>query len=549
MSIALRPADVSRHLVTRGNLGFVANNTDLYRLVKEGSKFKKIYNVAPGQLVAWKNVKNFTGIPPKTVTPASLTVGDLATLRIGVGYSTKKNGIADAIRQLTPSDIEGCKIDLLDAVAPQCAVPQIKALYPECVSCDTTSVRVRVYDNESISLSEEPLKAYKEFIGSYTPDCATCTDCDRTVTCDEVVCGLVDSLNGFTDLRIQDGSADGYPYPNYIGDRLPENFTAFKLFPTWKSYCISPVVGTECTECNSIAALTTFTVGGVTHNFNLTKPSDNTKTLIDQLETAVTLMNEKLEETHGRHFGKVFLSRGEGKCCPLQIFASVCDATFAIAGLTECTTAIDQFPDFIKTSYCKQCGSNSTTDTPSCGIGIFVAPDYESCDCFIPNVPKQFNSRWVDVDFFSGSGNTHIPKYSRTAELLAPKTASGFGSQIQWLEYSQTDPIGFEGFQYEIGNETSGYFNLPEKQSRIRNAITANCETSYCSYKIQTRATTEYGPARDSVKLLIDGNIHVPQNDTVTKTDVEAFYQKVVDLLPGTCEVVSGITCSGTVLT
>lgn len=541
----VRP-DITRHLVTKGNLGFVANNTDLYKLVKEGNKFRKFYNVAPGQLVIWKDATT-AGAIPKTIGVANITVNDLPDLKIGVGYSTAKNGISDAIRALTPTELQGCRIDLLDAVGPQCAVPQIKAIYPDCVSCDTISARVRVYDNQSISFSDEPLKAYQEFVGSFTPDCSSCSDCPQTVTCDEVVCGLVDSLNNDTELLINDG-ADGIPYPHYYNTGVKRPFTAFKLWPTWKSYCISPTVGSGCTECNSIAALTTFTVNGVATSFGLTDPAAPLTTLIDQLEIAVSLINEKIESELGRHGGRAFLSRGNGRCCPLQLFVTTCDEDFAIAGLTQCEDAIEQFPDFVTSGTCKQCGTTDTTTTPSCGIGIFVAPDYESCECLGFNQPQQFTSRWVDVDIISGSGNYNTPRWSKRAELLEPQIAQGFGSQIQYLEYYQQDAVGFEGFQFEIGNETSGWLNLPRHSSRIKNAITASCETAYCSYMLQTRGATEYGISRSPINLLLEGWVHVPQNDSTTKTAVEALYQKIIDLVPTSCKVLHATKCDQTEL-
>ena len=548
MALNYAPADHTRHLVTKGNLGFVANNTDLYKLVKDGNKFRKYYNVAPGQLVIWKE-STVAGTLPKTIGVANLTVNDLPDIKIGVGFSSKKNGISDQIRALTPTELEGCRIDLLDAVGPQCAVPQIKALYPDCVSCDTITARVRVLDNASASFSDEPLKAYQEFTGSYTPDCSSCTDCPQTVTCDEVVCGLVDALNNDTDLTINDGSADGIPYPHYYNTGVKRPFTAFKLWPTWKSYCISPNVGTGCTKCNSIDDLTTFTVNGVATNFNLKDPANNTATLIAQLETAVILINEKFESVLGRHGGRAFLSRGNGNCCPLQLFVTTCDEDFAIAGLVECGDAIDQFPDFVTSGTCKQCGTTDTTTTPTCGLGIFVAPDYESCeDCLGFNQAQLFTARRVDVDIISGSGNYNTPRWSKRAELLEPQVAQGFGSQIQALEYYQQDAVGFEGFQYEIGNETSGWLNLPERRSRIKNALTASCDTSYCSYLIRTRGTTEYGIAKQPMNLLIQGHIHVPENDSTTKTAVEALFQKLIDLIPTTCKVLHATKCDQTEL-
>lgn len=535
-----RPDFNPRQLVTAGNYGFVANGTALYKVVKKGEKFTKYYNVAPGQPVMWAGDAVGT-TPPNTIAPANLLVTHLPNLKIGVGVSTKGNGITDAIRLLTPGDLEGCTIDQLDAFAPQCATPHIKAIYPECVSCDTITAKVKIYDNDSISFSENALKAYHEFTASYTPDCSSCADCpDRTVTCDEVVCGLVDALNNDTDFRI-----NGDPYPHYYNTGVERPYKAFKIWNTWKSYCIAPEVGEGCTECNAIEALTTFTINNVNYNFDLKNPADNTQTLVDQLEIAVDLINAKFEETIGKHGGFAFLSRGQGKCCPVQLFVTTCDEDFAIAGLTDCSDAIEQWPEFTKKGTCKQCGTTDETETPSCGIGIFTSPDIEDCDCFTLNQPRQFYDRWImGFDIISGSGNDKTPKYSRQAELLVPQRASGFGSQIQYLEFSgNIDAIGEEGFDYDLGNDVEGWLDLPRVTSRLRNSITADCNKSYCSYKFRSRATAEFGPFKAPVNKLVESFIHVPQNDSTTKTAIEALFTKLVSIVPQSCSVLTSATC------
>lgn len=536
--IYARP-EITRHLVTAGNFGFVANNTDLYTLVRKGDKFTKRYNVAPGQLVMWSADPTCTTVP-KTIAPANLDLTELANLKLGVGRDADGDGISESIRLISPTALQGCTIDNLDAVAPQCAVPQIKAIYPDCVSCDGLSARVRIYDNDSISFSDHPLRAFHEFVASFIPDCSSCTDCPQTVTCDEVVCGLVDALNNDTDFKV-----DGDPYPHYWNTGVERPFKAFKLWPTWKSYCIAPVVGDGCVNCNTIEALTTFTINDVDYNFSLTNPANVAETLIAQLELAVEAINTKFEETIGKHGGFAFISRGQGSCCPLQLFVTTCDETFEIAGLDECEDAITQFPEIATPPTCKQCDSTDTTVTPACGIGIFVAPDRQPCWCGELNQPRQFMQRWVEVDIISASGNDNTPKYSHKATLLEGQGASGYGAEIQYLEYAHNiEAIGFEGFQYDIGNSTSGWINTPRDSSRLKQAVTADCDKSYCSYYLRHRGQVEYGPSRNFINALIDGFIHVPENDSTTKTAVEALFTRIVALVPTTCTVLTTATCA-----
>jgi len=537
-------ADYTRHLSTDGNLGFVPTGTPLYRLVKTARDgYKKLYNVPPQGLVMWVGDADCADIP-LTIEPADLTVQDLYEIHIGVGYDGDGDGVVETIRELSPGFIQGCTFDTLDAYGPKCAVPEIKAIYPECVSCDTITAVVQVYDNSTLSFSDNPLKAYEEIVASFTPDCGSCNGCPQEVTCDEVVCGLVDALNGEVENKF---GSDGEPYPhtspNGWGRDLGVEF--FKLHTDgWKSYCISPEVGTECTECNAITALTTYTIDGVAYNFDLLNPSNNTQTLVSQMDAAVELINQTFRDTLGRHSGRAILTRGEGKCCPFQIFVNTCDPTFEIAGLTECTDAINQFPDFVSSGVCKQCGTNEETTTPSCGIAAIAKQDTYPCNCWELNQPLQFYGRSiVRFDIISPSG-AFDNRWSKKATLLEGQQPSNFGSQIQFLEFSQR--AGGEGFDFEQGDSRSGWLGLPDKNSRLRKAIKADCNKSYCSFYWTFRAKEEYASFGSIAKnLFLEGFIHVPQNDDTTKTALVDLNKKILELVPTQCKVLSSIDCEG----
>jgi len=246
---------VNKALVTAGDLGFVTAGTALYTVINQKDfRGTKIYNVAPGQLVAW--VDRQDGTIPLTETPATIVAGDLPFLHIGVGHDGDGDGITESVRQFGPDHAEACTITGFNAVAPQCGLSEIKAIYPSCLSCDTLTIRVTVNDSFTRSFASAgwPNEA-ATFVASYTPDCATCGDCDKTVSCDEYMCGLVDELNGEQTYKI-----NGEYYPDYFNDTIKRPFRAVKLHPYWYSYCIVPA-GTTCKDCFKIDDLTTFTVG------------------------------------------------------------------------------------------------------------------------------------------------------------------------------------------------------------------------------------------------------------------------------------------------
>lgn len=532
--------DFVRHVSTDGNLGFVPTGTNLFTLRKKGHSFRKTYNVAPNQLVMWTGDLD-CATPPTTVAPADLTVDILNDLHIGVGYDSNLDGTADMIREISPTALQACNTIDLDVASPTCSVPQLEAVFPSCLACETTSLLVRLYDSNSIAFGQNAVKSYQERLISYTPDCETCDGCDRPVTCDEVVCGLLDQLTNYHKLDDK-----GRPYPHSSLDYGVEweGVDFFKIHPQWHSYCLAPTALDNCTTCNSIAAIDSFTINGTVFPVDITAPSDDTKLLVTQLQSVVDQINETFESELGRHSGKAMLARGQGNCCPLQLFVTTCDENFVItsgeAPLEECEDVINQFPDFVTAPTCAECGSEGTTETPNCGIGAIAYQDFEDCDNCDITQPRQFWGRQVELDIISPSGS-HNPKWNRTATLLKPQLPGNFGSQIQYLEYSQAS--GGPAFNFEIGNPRSGWLGTFNKDSRLKRAVRAKCEYSYCSYLFKFKFVEDQGITRSPSYLHLSGYIHVPQGHDTTKTDVEALQAKLIELDPQVCRTLSSSTC------
>jgi len=533
----------TRHISTEGNLGFVASGTALYSEYEDNGTIIKKYNVPPKALAMWIETKD--GSIPTTIEPADLTTANqISKLKIGVGYSSMNKKISDGIRELVPLQIDGCRIDTLNAFGPKCAVPHIEAIYPGCLSCETLTARYRIYDNDTLSWvgATHVNKQFEQRVVSYTPDCETCDGCDQTVSCDEMVCGLVDLLNNDSQHYLKDGTIYPHTSPQGWGTDVPVKFV--KINPNFKAYCIAPEVGTDCTDCNAFAKLTTFTVNNTQYTFNLTDPADDTKTLVDQLELAAMEIEKAFKAELGKHSGFAVVTRGQGQCCPAQLFVSTCDDTFTITGLTECSDAITSFPDFVTASTCQQCGSSGTTETPNCGIAaIALQPKYD-CEELDITQPKQFWGRRVELEIISPSGVLN-PKWSKKATLLEPKLPANFGSQIQFAEFNNVyEELGDFG---DIGDHRSGWLGLPSKQSKLRKAVRARCDKSYCTYQIGFSTFDKFGITGMGTyqSFGIEGNIDVPENDSTTKTAVEALLTKLKTLSPESCEVITAINCAG----
>lgn len=531
---------VNKALVTAGDLGFVTAGTALYTVINQKDfRGTKIYNVAPGQLVAWVDKQD--GTIPLTETPATISAADLPFLHIGVGHDGDGDGITESVRQFGPDHAEACTITGFNAVAPQCGLSEIKAIYPSCLSCDTLTIRVTVNDSFTRSFASAgwPNEA-ATFVASYTPDCATCGDCDKTVSCDEYMCGLVDELNGEQTYKI-----NGEYYPDYFNDTIKRPFRAVKLHPYWYSYCIVPS-GTACKDCFKIDDLTTFTVGdgedAVVNFVGVKNPADNTQTLITQLDYAAQQIENRIKEVFGKHGGWAVLSRGVGNCCGVQLHVVTCDPDFAITGLVECEDAINPVGDFTVTGVCEQCDSVSTADNRTCGIAIIADQDRLDCDCFLEFVPTNL-LRNIEIDVVS-TGN--LAKYAKKKTLQEGKVAGGFGAEVQFEEYRQL--AGYSGYNYSNGNNPRGNLGLPSKDSRIRKAVTAKCDTSYCTYEFDGRFQREFGAADNFVNRIIKTKVFVPEGDTVTTAAIEALAFKLATVGAGTCKLLTAYGCDGVAL-
>jgi hypothetical protein len=533
----LNVPEITKVLVTDGNLGFVPTGLDLYAVNCKPGQYRSgvplVYNVQPKRLVAWLDKKD--GSVPKTIAPADITAADLPFLHIGVGYDGNGDGLSEAIREFGPDHAEACTITDFNAVAPQCGIPEIKAIYPGCLACEPLTLRIKVSDSATRSFAPWHLDA-ATFVASYTPDCSVCEGCDKTVTCEEYICGLVDQINGDEVYKIGDSL-----YPDYMGDTIKRPFKAVKLHENWFSYCIVPETSAcACEECTKIPAITEFVVDGQTFTLtNSTSPADNTQTLIEQLSYIADQIESKIKEVLGKHGGFVTLSRGQGPCCGIQLHVVTCDPLFTITGLTPCP-AIDPKLSFTVSGICKQCDSVDTPEERTCGLAIIADMDRMDCDCYMQHVPAYFG-RNIDIEIVSGG---KVAKYTKYKTLQEQKLPSGFGAEVQAEEYRQV--AGYNGYDYSNGNNPRmDNLGLPGPDARIRKAVTADCNKSYCLYEVGGRFEREFGRVNEHVNRIIKTRLWVPQADLVTQAEVEALMVVLRDLNQGRCKLLTAYGCDG----
>jgi hypothetical protein len=152
-----------------------------------------------------------------------------------------------------------------------------------------------------------------------------------------------------------------------------------------------------------------------------------------------------------------------------------------------------------------------------------------------------FTGRSITIEVNSG---TDIAKYTKFATLQEGRVPSGFGSEVQLEEYRQA--AGYSGYDYSNGNNPRpDGLGLPGPDARIRKAVTAKCEKSYCLYEFEGRFQREFGAVNEFVNRPIKTKVFVPQGDTVTTTAVEDLAIKLASLSGGSCKLLTAYGCNG----
>lgn len=329
MSLTLKK-DIQKHIVASGDYALVAPGLPLFTVVGSGNSARLVYNVMPGQIVAY----TITGGVATTVDHTTLVAADIYELYVGVGVDLNSDGVTDDIRHLGAENISGCQPREVTASSPRCGGPQVVDFYFDCTQCDETySVMVRVDDNQTQSFSPWN-KSFSEFVGSIVTNCSSCSDCPVEHNCKEVACKLADALNNELTLRVGERL-----YPDWKGKGLPRPFFATRLHDTSIVYCFTPQTEEgSCTECTYVGAVTAAIINGTEYTFSATtNPLDSTQTLLGQLGSVAAQINDAFNTEYSQgqsyvspHGGSAYVTGSYQQCCPIQLHVNTCDSTFTL---------------------------------------------------------------------------------------------------------------------------------------------------------------------------------------------------------------------------
>lgn len=414
MSTTLKD-NVQSHIVAAGDYSMVAAGLPLFTAVGTGRRARLIYNVNPGQIVAY----TISGGVATTVD-ATLSASDLYSLFIGVGYDGDGDGVTDDIRYFGAEDIHGCIPREVSTSSPKCGNPQVVDLYFDCTQCDETySVIVRIDDNQTQSLSPWN-KSFSEFVGSIVTKCSSCGDCPVEHNCKEIACKLADSLNNELDIKVANRE-----YPDWRGKGLPRPYYATRLHSSSYIYCLAPqTVSGSCEDCTYIDVLTGVEINGTAYQFvGNSNPADSTQTLYGQVKSIADQINDFFitEYSQGQsnvdpHAGSAFVTGTYQQCCSLQLHVNTCDANFKLLDENSdpiaATTSNNPFTTYgtkANDANCVDCGDD--IGTKASGTLTLSANISDTETVTIGTKVYTFQDTLTNVD-----GNVHI---GATAEETA----------------------------------------------------------------------------------------------------------------------------------
>lgn len=507
---------IKRHVVTKEDLGFVAAGTPLF--VKAGKRIH--YNVLPGQLVAYLETK--TGVP-LTIGPGDLTASNVSKLRIGVGYS--KDGVTvEDIRHIGVEKAGNCDVEHMSVASPKCGNPAVKDFYAKCLSCDETyTIAVGVEDNFTRTFGKFQASE-AEYIASYVPDCTTCDDCDVQVDAKEIAQGLVNNLQYDPQLTV-----GGKPYPDHIADDRILPFGVHAICENDYTFCLSFTdPDAECDTCTTLGSITQVSIDGApTDIVGGSIPSDPTLASYVQLQSVVDQINEAfaLSETADGH--AYLTGVNANGCCPLQLHVNTTDPAFVLTGGAGAIAPTETSTNF-------QVGDAG--EGYDFGIRVIAAPITPDCNCYLDR-PLHFYGVKLDID---ARGEGFV--FTKTVDRQLMELPGGFGRSVQWQELTQD--YGGSGRDYAGGGTGSTWIGAPRDNSLYgkNGAVTADCDTSYCSYYVRSRQHY-YGVDHQDKVFLVDSFVHIPSNHLVTAAELKTLLE-TWGTLSISCDEVPTLDCT-----
>lgn len=512
------------YLAASGNLPVKAQGE---KVILDG-KSKNIWNVLAGEIVVWDKTRNLT-----------LGIGDIATAKhvsIGIGQGNKGE-LATDILHIAGEDFDFCKGNVCANVTkPSCGCAQVVDLFFDCTKCDEVYSFAFLLDDSRVR-SEYGFNEKAEYVYSVPTECSKCDVCDVEHNCEEIMCKIVDQINGKTQ---DDPKLITYFQKANLTDQY-QPFRASKIYnhsTSRKRFCINPQ-DNGCKDCAYLPGITGIKIDGVTKTFDYTTvPGDATKTLHGQMERVIEYINNAITEVGG----DARMTDGIKPCCPYDIIINTCATNVKLIVNGNEVSPDEEWNPFVAQTVkpvCKGCNNEETSVNLTCGFSIIVDPVTVDCSCDLPPnlTTPNYYGRTIEPAFIGDAwvGGQFFWKESQSQSL-----PSGLGYFWQdKAHYGQHN--GGSGRNFRYSNKPIGKLGLPDKASRARNAHNLiDCDETYCVYNVVSsqgnnewfnNATKHYN--RDISYVLI------PEKDNTTKVSFEAVL---------TALQARGLCCAGDVV-
>ncbi len=434
------------------------------------------YNAVPGEILIID-----------LATRLTIDAGDIATTnKVAIAQAIGRNGCATDLKFLFGDNFDLCKHNFdLNTASPNCGQQQILDVYfPTCTAIDTT-FGFGVWLDDSYVRSTNGYNNKLLYSWAVDNHKAGCTDCDEVAVCEELVCKLVDKINGSTQ-----------PDPTKVIHGLKANlcqhyqpFRAARVYMgtgTTKKFCLTVSDGAVgCSECAYLPAITGITINAVSTPFAYTvDPSDPTRSLKSQINRIVSLINKALKPIGGH----AFLTKGLGNCCDYGIEINTCATTVTLntivnalpVAMAPCAVENNN-PTQAAEVICRDCGATPAPIAVTCAIRLFVDQMEVPCNCaYPPNLPPPNTYiRTLQPGLLGdGLGSNSITVVTKQE----PEYPEGFGYYYQNAARYQSN--GGHGGDWRYTNTNRGFVGLPDEGSRDSNNEVL-CEETYCVYDFE----------------------------------------------------------------
>jgi len=481
-------------------------------------------NPLPGQIVIYDPQTQLSLGP-------GITTDDYDRIVIGVACDDNGDGVANSIRKVFGDQLFGCYINAVTAEPPSCGMPEIHDFLFKCTDCDTP-YSINITREDDVTQNSFPYNRPACYTYTAETECGGCDECDPSHDCTDLVCKLIDQINGKPKNRRTLKSRF-----NKRTEDAEKGFSAVRLYPHSVDYCITPLKG-ECVDCMEIPAITGVSFGGKTVTFNQTvNPANPANSYQAQLASIQTQINRALDGN-----GSGIATKGAGVCCPNQLQVNTCFTDFQLLGeggapITPCHVSNPFDPINIEKD-CKNCDDTPQTKEFKCGIRIIADPVKIECGCFVNVNPQGYLGRKLSI--VPGSGFVKGSTYIR--EVQGEKIPEGIGAIWQYRDYASD--TGGSGRPHRPYDMPIGTLGLPSGTSKASNTK-VKCDASYCSFILEHQLpNTDTGVHGNKTQARGRSVILIPSGDLTT---IESFQEVLNSYVTSSgCPVKQEVLCVDT---